>query len=506
MQLASAVQRPPALEFRLARHSPQTVVDERGQTVIEPPGIEGYVTRIHGASNNRDRVYLTVHDGHLFVVNATKAGVPDPPFDTGSADVMTSLVASLAMESASGVAGAPYSVDPQGKATKPGVISALIRRMRLTRAQHAVTLAAHTSDRDEATTPDAIEARFEAQELERIHDLIASARGYLRLRDLREIRPASADVASHDRDISLGSGGHKRGVSEQSGGTALSASSGKGDALARSFELVTHRGAVIRLETASEPIALEWVRRLTELREYWQRRATRDACEQMSAQPVDARRAAARMHAHGQRGELGASDPDQLGGASTELLSRVYSRCVVDGCRGLLKSGRLYERHGVGRGRFRERFLTLVRPATLLSYEIVDRTISGAAKPTAFHRRKRIDSLRDAYVLVGDLAVDRLEGPRGQPERDQLDANGHLVPRVYPDGLISADAADDCSLQLWWPQMSGTRLAHHGRTMILRARSRIERDEWVYAITVEQERLVRAERPREERLRAFDLA
>lgn len=182
----------------------------------------------------------------------------------------------------------------------------------------------------------------------------------------------------------------------------------------------------------------------------------------------------------------------------------MYNRCVIDGCRALLKVGRLFEREGVGRGAFTERYVTLVRPGTLISYQIAERSVSGRLRQTNFHRRKRVDYLQDAHILVGSLAVDGIVGKGGTSEREQVDGFGRPVSRLYPDGLISDDAKEDCSLAILWPKQNkdGKRLGRKAKYLILRARSKVERDEWVYSLGVEIERIVRSSREREERLRS----
>ena len=67
------------LEVRLAEHmTPQLHVKD-GDHFSEPPSIEGYVTRVRGASGTREEVYLTVHNGLLFTLGPAHAHAPTPP-------------------------------------------------------------------------------------------------------------------------------------------------------------------------------------------------------------------------------------------------------------------------------------------------------------------------------------------------------------------------------------------------------------------------------------------
>ena len=50
-----------------------------GDSLSEPPSIEGYVTHVKSASGTREEVYLTVHNGLLFTLGPAHAHAPNPP-------------------------------------------------------------------------------------------------------------------------------------------------------------------------------------------------------------------------------------------------------------------------------------------------------------------------------------------------------------------------------------------------------------------------------------------
>lgn len=47
--------------------------------MTEPPGIEGYLTRVKVATSNHQPVYLATHDGLLFTLPPSNANPPKPP-------------------------------------------------------------------------------------------------------------------------------------------------------------------------------------------------------------------------------------------------------------------------------------------------------------------------------------------------------------------------------------------------------------------------------------------
>ena len=67
------------MELRLAEHYPTHIHLRDGNEVDEPPGAEGYLERIRPNSLTKHRVYLSTHDGNLFVLPIQRAHPPPPP-------------------------------------------------------------------------------------------------------------------------------------------------------------------------------------------------------------------------------------------------------------------------------------------------------------------------------------------------------------------------------------------------------------------------------------------
>ena len=120
------------------------------------------------------------------------------------------------------------------------------------------------------------------------------------------------------------------------------------------------------------------------------------------------------------------------------------------------------------------------------------------------HQNTRI-SLVDAYVVSGYYAALSLSA-------DEYDPNAPPTARLFADGLETRDTAEDTLFILWYrphsqydvDELNKTpimQLSARHRKLILRARSRLERDMWCWAINSEIERLARQTKEREKRIR-----
>lgn len=133
--------------------------------------------------------------------------------------------------------------------------------------------------------------------------------------------------------------------------------------------------------------------------------------------------------------------------------------------------------------------------------------------------RKRIN-LVDAYVCSGYMAALTL--PKGQ-----YCPNAPIAARRYEDGLEANDREEDMLIVIRYrkhapeiPQRPGIVLVPNSkaknntsgsqwipplsekyRFLILRTRSKIERDAWCWALNIEIEKLTRKQKGREEKLR-----
>lgn len=122
--------------------------------------------------------------------------------------------------------------------------------------------------------------------------------------------------------------------------------------------------------------------------------------------------------------------------------------------------------------------------------------------------------LTPTQVYTGLLAQDEL------PKSSNENALRH-ESRRYADGLQTSDGAEDTCLVIWYrPHLTTSSSAklHNQRQgdqtftppslgagghdrLVLRARSKLERDHWAWCLGHEMERLVRRRQVREERIR-----
>lgn len=137
------------------------------------------------------------------------------------------------------------------------------------------------------------------------------------------------------------------------------------------------------------------------------------------------------------------------------------------------------------------------------------RITPGSSLHLAMQRRT---NLLDAYICSGYFAALAL--PQGQ-----YDPTKDPEARRYQDGLETDDPEEDTLFMLWFrPQpsavekatLSGTMtdmpktvpaLSAKRKVLFFRTRSKLERDAWCWALNSEIERVVRAQKEREERLR-----
>lgn len=66
------------LQLRRANHRVRGLRLEDGSALDEPPGVEGYLIR-HRGSSAKESIYVTTHDGHVFISSMNHANPPITP-------------------------------------------------------------------------------------------------------------------------------------------------------------------------------------------------------------------------------------------------------------------------------------------------------------------------------------------------------------------------------------------------------------------------------------------
>ncbi|KAI8978669.1 Pleckstrin homology domain-containing protein [Trametes punicea] len=458
------------LEFRRKRHLPTRLHMRDGTRLDEPPAIEGFLDRIRPNSQLKQSVYLVTHDGYLFALSPAHAHPPPAP----------GTVTEPEPESE------PASTLPSGE-PKPSHADTH-RRAEVRRGRLQILEATGVSDLRSIIA------------VRRAFQLVPKQREQVDLRDVTDWEDSERFWAQVERSES---------DDEDAGGEAGPA--GVRDRarlkMRRSFELVLTSGRVVRFEAYSCATALEWIVRLRPLISFWKKRNQFDARLEMDIAhlstgrpPITPQRPKEdHRHYHGHRHDAAADFPPDRH-ASIPELDYFYNWCVLDGCRPILKCGRLYGRKGWW-GQYKHIQLFLIA-GHLVQYHITGRA-------SLHHEKDKVIPLLDAYICSGYFAAQYL--PEGQ-----YDANAPAVARRYQDGLEADDSEEDTLFIIWYRTPKGLAagvrrnnaaadippLTAKRKAAVFRTRSKLERDAWVWAINAEIEKVVRASREREEAVRS----
>ncbi|KAL1412835.1 hypothetical protein Q8F55_000584 [Vanrija albida] len=441
------------LQVRDASHHAVRVKLEDGTQIDEPPGVEGYLIRHASDVARKEAVYVSTNDGVVFVASPKHAKPPLHPKKEGST---------------------PADIFPEVLKT------------------------------------------FLAVEHRRVAQFIEGCAGAIDLRDIESIEmlePAAQDAPplspvspvspvspmSPTTGLSL-----RRTRTEHVKRTVVKKAGKKKE---REFKVTLVSGAHIRFEAHTPSDAEEWVERLSALVDYWKHRHR-----------VDARQ---RMDAVQRFGGNKLSFRNDLDFDAQQELDDVWNWCVIEGCRAITNSGRIFIKQSAYK-KFKSFFVCLTSGCLVLF------RMHGSA---GLRPRQMVYPLFGAYVYSGLLAHDELTDAVHE-------AAFNPSARIYGDGLQTTDGVEDCSfaVRITWPTAkhkhkaaaqpwdeagdndndngndSGKKsagssfippaLTHKPPQLLLfRARCKLERDRWVWAINAEMERQARQHLREEEVLR-----
>ncbi|KLO17283.1 hypothetical protein SCHPADRAFT_846749 [Schizopora paradoxa] len=438
---------PATLELRAAEHYSTYIKQGESVRLAEPPAIEGYVYIVKPVPQSRSLVYLSTNDGWLFSTRSTHA-VP-PPTTTSVAVFMSNGPAQFRKEEMN--RQRVLIIRSRGFWDLRTVV--MVRR--------AFQLVPETKDGN-------VQPQLDGE-------------GHWYLNRAAEEAPEWPEIERMDSDDV-----------DVPGDDALNSSQDKPRLrMHRAFELVFKSGHVMRFEAHSRKLALEWITRLRELITYWTLRHRADARLEMSilkeSYGID-------KITPGKLEKVASLPPDPTHGS--HHLPTFWNWCVLDACRSVLKSGRLFTKSKL-EGQYVHSQLFLVEG------QVVQFTLSFEG--TMHHQRGKVISLLDAYVCSGFYAAREL------PLYD-YDPNATSNARIYADGLEAKNADEDIIFMIWYRKQTVLarnnyntipvkRMSSKPKMLICRARSRLERDAWCWALNSEMERVTRAARKREEQIR-----
>ncbi|KAJ3568113.1 hypothetical protein NP233_g5925 [Leucocoprinus birnbaumii] len=449
----------PVLELRVAEHYPTFLNFKNGTPLVQPPAIEGYVERIRTNTQTKQSLYLVSHNGNLFTLSPQQAQPPSPPgaaLMLGNMDEYKSTIMKVEIER-----GIYQLMHAHGVVDLRSVVA--VRRAFQTVPQQ------HHDQKD---------------------DRLAEESSWFNVWSRVDER-TNSDNEDEGGEEGLGKSDDKAYLRTK-----------------RSFELLLSTGRVVRFEVHSRRVANEWVERLRALVVYWKQRHRVNAKDEIDLAQAQQPRVTPQIRVCEEH-EIPPENPDLS--TPYPALDTLFNWCIIDGCRPIVKEGKLYMRKGF-RGQFKLVQLFLV-DGHLVSFRI------GPHNSLHPANKKKIN-LIDAYVISGYLAALNL--PKGQYR-----PNAPTVARRYEDGLEADDREEDMLFVICYrkhaaviPQKptitpvpgsttnnnaEGTPgvppLSEKHKLLVCKTRSKLERDGWCWALNVEIEKLTRKQKEREEKLR-----
>lgn len=583
-------------------HDDGVVRNQQGKQIEEPPGVEGFLWRVRPVSNSLDRIYITTYDGHIFVCRPSKAFPPDRHLNgpkPASLEIRVPRTDAYLAQGNRRRANASVEYDEnahESKRTRARRAFEILfgRTQTMKREDEMAAFRAEVLDliRFAGETDEELDAQdrlFQTWQKRRQFEQIDGADGYVDMRDIYAIRTIAEAEGTDAEQLESGSLSQMREAD-------LGGEDGMGTAQdktllrkLRQFEVVHSNGRSIRLEAFSASLAQQWITRLNDLRDYWKRKERMDAVLMMQVQgAIDpalfsdkARRAYQEKKFRNHMSEVERISP---------LLNNLWNWCIVEGCRGIIRAGKLYHKRSPYAPYERGYFILI--GGRLLGYALStsERTARARQNAGIFWRRRseangmRTIPLRDAYVFSGLLTDDyrgaqnkaSFEGGAKTPAGSLGSGTGaaatvgtgerHSLPRVYADGMISTDEEADCTFVIRFRKQNqerpsatpsavrplrkisdrstaaaaalfaeddknplAERLKRRAKDMrekmdagrdtvdpatlprmrdlkpveflVMRARSKLEKELWVWALRLEMERLVRDDLERDAALR-----
>lgn len=468
------------LELR-PRHHYSTMIKQAGKKEEEPSPIEGFLIRltsqkgVHQKKNMMffKRLYFFTQDHYLLFCRPAKAYPPTPPklVPTNEDDsvptyrqIMDEMPKSWEIN--------PYPI-------LNGDIAWLA-----------------------SGNPEFVQRHDEeayAQLQRNVHNT-SRADGYIDLCRVKEVRRIQRGSCPADSNLSEGPAVDFQPEAEDSTRDDGSTKQFEDD---RIFEMVLDNGLVVRLQSYDTASRDEWVKRLDALVNYW---TTRNADDYHELQAVRQRNLKL-LDIDEEMESIVGQYAQKWEVKKAEASPHLHNICSLVGCRTIKMSGHLYRkprRHATF-----TRCNVLLTAGQLLIFRSTLRKGNGAQIPHIHQEHEATIDLRDCYIYSG-LAT----------EADLLYANQtfdsnnpglHALPRVYltSGAYTSRDEDTAITFVIWQPLSKSYFRAHakgvkgeakrslrhvstlgkHGRTIVFKARSRVEKDRWVLSISSEIDRL-----------------
>lgn len=271
----------------------------------------------------------------------------------------------------------------------------------------------------------------------------------------------------------------------------------------RTFEMALQNGLVIRLQAYDAATRDEWVKRLDALVKYWRARSADDAAELQAVRQRNLKILEIDEEIESIIGQFAKKWEVKKAEASPHL----HNICSLLGCRTIKMSGQLYRkprRHATF-----SKCHVLLTGGKLLIFRSTLRQRNGVQIPHIHQELEASIDLHDCYIYSG-LATE-MDLLYANQTFDSNNPGLHALPRVYlsSNAFTSRDEDTAITFVVWQPlaksyfraQERGEKgeakrslrhvstLGKHGRTIVFKARSRVEKDRWVLSISSEIDRL-----------------
>lgn len=282
--------------------------------ISEPSSIEGFVNRIK-ANGATERLYLSSHDGHLFICKPSSAYPPTPPkiYSQGEEEIKVVLK--------------PLPIRGEEKTGWSKLWERLSGGSKDIQIKQEVIVVNVNSDGENGFI-----AILEREEKLRCRRQILDSRGYIDLVGITEVKllqPIERSEAisgtvesSRDQRTFLGTLSNGKELKFEVSIFFLFSLS---CALKAYIDLDFH---TFLMKCNSRAVAKEWVNRLTALSRYWTRRYRVDTFDQMEFQTTaqfSARNVSITTDEYIERRDFESS--------LSPLLSKLYNQCLTNNCR-----------------------------------------------------------------------------------------------------------------------------------------------------------------------------
>ncbi|KAI9371038.1 Pleckstrin homology domain-containing protein [Aspergillus egyptiacus] len=464
------------LELRPKQHY-NTFIGYGPKKEEEPTPVEGFLIRltsqkgVHQRMNKifTKRLYFFCQDQYLFFCKPSQALPPTPPSLCPHGSEIPSTQEILNETPLS------YEIDPFP--VRDGQISWLSNGNTDHLKQH--------------------DADAYSQMHRNLHNL-SNAEGFINLCTVREVRLIPEDSPASDVQTGWNTGASQpRPSSAPQEGNTIRQSEDTG------FEMLLANGLVVRFQAYNSTTRDEWMERLEALVKYWKARTAADALELKDIRQRNLEILGIDEQMESVIGQYARKWEVKKAEASPIL----HNMCSLIGCRPIKTSGLLFKkprRHATF-----QRFHVVLTAGKLLVYHSSLRRRSGVEIPHIHDNLESTIDLESCYIYSGIVAENDL-----LYANQTFDSNhpGHgALPRAYlsTDLYTSSDEDTAITFVIWQPIRKNlfrarelgergqtrqtlkqvSKLGAHGRTIVFKARSRVEKDRWVLSIASEIDRL-----------------